>query len=499
MIIQKNVSSTPVFPKRYVIVVLLCSPLSLAASESPIGKTLLAQGAVSAEGQQAKRELKRQDPVFQQDIIRTGGNAFAQLRMMDNAYLSLQENTVLRLVEYQPKTDIAADGEVTMDLLSGGLRTITGAFGKKDKADYQLNTPLATIGIRGTKYEVVLVPGGMHVAVWEGKVKVSARNGKCEATLGDGQDFQYIYISKQGDCQPQKQVPKNFQDGHRPSVRSEDETRDGSELSEDGQSRIVSTPTPTPDPPLPLNAFILGQQNPVLPAAGRVAPLASGIGSISIKSGRANALDVANPSIQAGGKLLTTSSGQANSFQQNIGGYPVSWGKWDSYDMQDNLASPKSPSGDADGLIWSAYQPSAPDVVGAKTGTVYYGNTVGYLAESTGGDVGYLSATMNVNFDAATVENGRIFVRDTTQVWDGRFNGQIENGDLSLNFQNGTVSPIVSGATDGGGSPVTGFIDGDFVGDNANAVTGAFGMIDDTDANNQVQGIFLVDDHLRGD
>jgi hypothetical protein len=196
MIIQKNVSSTPVFPKRYVMVVLLCSPLSLTASESPIGKTLLAQGAVSAEGQQAKRELKRQDPVFQQDIIRTGGNAFAQLRMMDNAYLSLQENTVLRLVEYQPKTDVAADGEVTMDLLSGGLRTITGAFGKKDKADYQLNTPLATIGIRGTKYEVVLVPGGMHVAVWKGKVKVSARNGKCEATLGDGQDFQYIYISE---------------------------------------------------------------------------------------------------------------------------------------------------------------------------------------------------------------------------------------------------------------------------------------------------------------
>ena len=163
--------------------------------------------------------------------------------------------------------------------------------------------------------------------------------------------------------------------------------------------------------------------------------------------------------------------------------------------MQDNLASPKSPSGDADGLIWSAYQPSAPDVVGAKTGTVYYGNTVGYLAESTAGNVSDLSVTMDVNFGKAEVENGRIIVGDSTQVWDGYFDGQIENGDLSLNFQNGSVSAGTYGSHP---RPVTGFIDGDFVGDNANAVTGAFGMIDNTDANNQVQGIFLVDDHVGG-
>ena len=41
-------------------------------------------------------------------------------------------------------------------LLKGGFRTVTGLIGKTDRAQYRVSTQTATIGIRGTDYEVIL-------------------------------------------------------------------------------------------------------------------------------------------------------------------------------------------------------------------------------------------------------------------------------------------------------------------------------------------------------
>lgn len=41
-------------------------------------------------------------------------------------------------------------------LLKGGFRTVTGLIGKADRGEYRVSTRTATIGIRGTDYEVIL-------------------------------------------------------------------------------------------------------------------------------------------------------------------------------------------------------------------------------------------------------------------------------------------------------------------------------------------------------
>jgi hypothetical protein len=74
----------------------------------------------------------------------------AQLRFTDGAYISLQPNSDFSIREYRydGRTDGTEKG--VFGLLRGALRTVTGAIGRVNRSAYQIQTPTATIGIRGT-------------------------------------------------------------------------------------------------------------------------------------------------------------------------------------------------------------------------------------------------------------------------------------------------------------------------------------------------------------
>ncbi|MDX1434446.1 MAG: FecR domain-containing protein, partial [Gammaproteobacteria bacterium] len=59
-------------------------------------------------------------------------------------------------------------------LLKGGLRTITGAIGKLNRKAYQIRTPVATIGIRGTEYLAAL-GDSLTVHVGAGEIEVCSQ------------------------------------------------------------------------------------------------------------------------------------------------------------------------------------------------------------------------------------------------------------------------------------------------------------------------------------
>jgi hypothetical protein len=46
--------------------------------------------------------------------------------------------------------------EATLNLVSGGLRVITGAMAKSNPENYKVRTPVALMGVRGTEFSVVL-------------------------------------------------------------------------------------------------------------------------------------------------------------------------------------------------------------------------------------------------------------------------------------------------------------------------------------------------------
>jgi hypothetical protein len=130
--------------------------------------------AVAASG--SRRVLIKGSEINPGDAISTAAEARAQLRFTDGGFVSLQPNTVFRIDQfnYQNKTDGQEKG--FFSLLKGGLRAITGAIGHVNRGAYQVNTPVATIGIRGTGYNAVL-DDGLLVSVGEGAVSLTNNGG----------------------------------------------------------------------------------------------------------------------------------------------------------------------------------------------------------------------------------------------------------------------------------------------------------------------------------
>ena len=63
---------------------------------------------------------------------------------------------MLKISEYVITADYDDSSSSILDLLRGGLRKITGSIGGSALANYQVQTGLATIGIRGTEYVIKL-------------------------------------------------------------------------------------------------------------------------------------------------------------------------------------------------------------------------------------------------------------------------------------------------------------------------------------------------------
>jgi hypothetical protein len=83
------------------------------------------------------------------DTVRTAQGR-AQLRFADGAYVSLQPESEFAIRDYrfQGRTDGTERG--FFGLAKGAMRTVSGLIGRVNRDRYQVTTPTATIGIRGT-------------------------------------------------------------------------------------------------------------------------------------------------------------------------------------------------------------------------------------------------------------------------------------------------------------------------------------------------------------
>src|SRR5689334_3849967 len=109
-----------------------------------------AAGATVSDAQGRQRALTKGDNIDKGDTIRTGDAGRAQIRFVDGAYVSLQPNTEFAIKDYafDGKTDGSERGFFA--LARGAMRTVTGLIGRVNRNRYQVSTPTATIGIRGT-------------------------------------------------------------------------------------------------------------------------------------------------------------------------------------------------------------------------------------------------------------------------------------------------------------------------------------------------------------
>jgi len=178
------------------------------------GKTIVATGDVQATENKVSRALKRKSAVFKSDTVNTGADSKAQLRMIDGALLTLQQQTQLSVINYQYDQSSKA-GNLSLDLLKGGLRTITGALEAKS-GNYQMKTPVASIGVRGTVYEAEINTGDLFLAAWQGIIDIQVTVGidPLEFSLGDGEDYRFAIVRANGEVEFLLKIPDLFSQGH---------------------------------------------------------------------------------------------------------------------------------------------------------------------------------------------------------------------------------------------------------------------------------------------
>ncbi len=164
---------------------LFACAFAASAAFAQAGKVVFAIGDVAALRGSARVSLAAGAPIEAGDTIVTAAQSHAQLRFSDDALVALKPESEFRIERYnfggrQDGTEIAV-----FRLVKGGFRTLTGQIGKLSGDRYQLLTTQATIGIRGTHYQVQICPpaqclngkeparSGMYGAVYEGRIAVA--------------------------------------------------------------------------------------------------------------------------------------------------------------------------------------------------------------------------------------------------------------------------------------------------------------------------------------
>ncbi len=109
-------------------------------------------------------QLKIGDPLYQDDIVETDGGAQVGLVFVDGTTLALGENGELVLDElvYDPSKAV---GKGTLRLVSGAAEFVSGGIAKSGADNMVFQTPVATIGIRGTRVLAIYNPQTGDVTV----------------------------------------------------------------------------------------------------------------------------------------------------------------------------------------------------------------------------------------------------------------------------------------------------------------------------------------------
>ncbi|MDH3387570.1 MAG: FecR family protein [Gammaproteobacteria bacterium] len=153
-----------------------------------VGYVARMEGQVIARDPNGRvQQLQINSQIFEGDRIETEVGARIQILMDDGAEVFLKEDSVLKISEYVITDGYGKESSSILDLLRGGLRKITGSIGASALANYQLQTGLATIGIRGTDYVLKLCrqddctqtvsrndpDAKLHAAVLEGAITLT--------------------------------------------------------------------------------------------------------------------------------------------------------------------------------------------------------------------------------------------------------------------------------------------------------------------------------------
>lgn len=137
--------------------------------------TTVVTGAVNGA---AATPITKGDNVFQNQIIETDAKGIGQIEFLDKTKLAIGPSSTVTLDSFIYNPNKTAE-KVVIELGKGTFRFITG---KSDHTAYEISTPTATLGLRGTAFDVAIAANGVvAVAMLDGEIEAcSTVSGACQ-------------------------------------------------------------------------------------------------------------------------------------------------------------------------------------------------------------------------------------------------------------------------------------------------------------------------------
>ena len=142
-----------------------------ACAQQNIGSTALAHNDVSRELSGAAGPLNSGDPVYRNELVKTGEDSTAKLIFLDSTNLAIGPISRVTLDQFVYVGEVNGQ-KMAVNLAKGVFRFTTGAL---DKRAYIISTPTAAIGVRGTVLDVGVQSALTRVTLVEGQALVCPR------------------------------------------------------------------------------------------------------------------------------------------------------------------------------------------------------------------------------------------------------------------------------------------------------------------------------------
>ncbi|HEY1146992.1 MAG TPA: FecR domain-containing protein [Pseudoduganella sp.] len=147
------------FALRCLLLLALWATGAMALAAPVAGTVVQLSGPLMAKkANGAIKVLVLKSEVENGDTLVTEKNTYAMVKFIDNSEITLRPDSTLTIENFSFDSGKQDDDRAHFNLVKGGLRSVTGLLGKRSKDKFELKTPAATIGIRGTTFIAQYVP-----------------------------------------------------------------------------------------------------------------------------------------------------------------------------------------------------------------------------------------------------------------------------------------------------------------------------------------------------
>lgn len=172
---------------KFLSIIYLIFSSNIAFAQS-IGSTVEVDDTVS--GRSGK--LQKASTIYVNERIRSNASGLGHFKFNDGTKMVVgpNSNLVLNNAIYNPGG--SSFKKFVVQSTAGAARFISGS---SRSTSYEIQTPVGTLGIRGTAFDIHHFKGRTHVILVSGRVEVCSRTGKCQ-TLKRKCDF--VTINRAG-------------------------------------------------------------------------------------------------------------------------------------------------------------------------------------------------------------------------------------------------------------------------------------------------------------